>query len=217
MGSDSSKSSTVSNLSASKVIQQVATTKQQLLSSLQDLEDSDTVFCAIRKGKCCLHDPLTRDKHKKRMVKAGKTAVYSGVGSVLIVPPFAVVGLPIALTSASVAASEFWYIMKTFHEYIVIEYGKKLQEPINGFQYKRFLRIDFGSDGYGIAMGSTSQYWDIYENEKNVKAGQLTAAVGCIAEVKSLIDIIIKHNAKYNVATNNCKDFSKKIWGKMKI
>eukprot|EP00483_Globobulimina_turgida_P000158 UN00158 len=101
------------------------------------------------------------------------------------------------------------------HEYIVIEYGRILRKPVNGFTYAKVLRLDFGNNGYSMATVPAKQYWKIYGNEKNEQQGILEASMRCRGTVDALIEIASVHVYKYRVATNNCKHFARQVWEEM--
>eukprot|EP01084_Bolivina_argentea_P099106 178163_1 len=101
------------------------------------------------------------------------------------------------------------------HEYVVIEFGRKLKKPFHGFTYAKVLRLDFGCDGYSMATIPSKQYWEIYGKEKNEKKGILDKSIKCRGTVDALIDIASVHIHKYHLATNNCKHFARQVWEEM--
>ena len=83
------------------------------------------------------------------------------------------------------------------------------------FKYARFIRIDFGCDGYSYCRQRACDYWNTYKDERDNKQGQLGPGFKCKGDINRLIQVIKEHDPVYNVASNNCKGFSKKVWKRM--
>eukprot|EP01083_Nonionella_stella_P279241 949982_1 len=101
------------------------------------------------------------------------------------------------------------------HEYIIIEFGRKLNHKINGFTYAKALRLDFGKDGYSMAILASKNYWKIYGEEQDEQKGTLDKSFKCRGTIDSLLEVISVHVYKYDLATNNCKHFAEIIWEEM--
>ena len=106
-----------------------------------------------------------------------------------------------------------------YHQYIVIEYGRKSSIYNNftssGFEFCRYIRIEFGCDGYSITEGSTDKYWETFCDEKEKKCGRLGRRYACEGNIENLMEVIAKHNEVYNIVTNNCQHFAREILIKM--
>eukprot|EP01084_Bolivina_argentea_P023177 43187_1 len=205
MGSQSSSASQSNSLtSASGTSSEVVIkTKEQLIEKLRDLRDIDILMTRIHFGRYSLQHNQTRQK---------KNQVWSSIGlatSILLLDSAGIAGL--------LYCGDKVYDDIAWHEYIVIEYGLRLEIPLNGFAYSRFVRIDFGSDGYAYCEDKTINYWKTFENERKDHRGTLHNSAHCIEHIDKLIDIVENHNPKYNVAINNCKHFSAEIWIKMAL
>lgn len=124
---------------------------------------------------------------------------------------------------------------KGVHEYVLFEWGQKLKKPsgrydvmhsmfykwlfkTHSFNYEYYLRLDFTINGYEIFCGPTDEYWQTwpFNDEKRNHQGH-TASVYTLEKdgVAKLIKLIQGHDSKYVAATNNCKDFARKVYNAM--
>merc|ERR1712087_571322 len=95
--------------------------------------------------------------------------------------------------------------MSNNHRFVVLEYGTKLDETVDGFQYDRYVLIEFGSYGFKVKSGTSHEFpRSLY--------GSDPAQVGYNKGADTLIDIINKHDSKYNWAFNNCWDLAGDLW-----
>eukprot|EP01084_Bolivina_argentea_P023176 43183_1 len=234
MGSQSSSASQSNSLtSASGTSSEVVIkTKEQLIEKLRDLRDIDILMTRIHFGRYSLQHNQTRQKKNQVWSSIGLAASKLLLDSqssklrVNVITPrqsrllHPVIVIPI-MVGAGIAGLLYCgdkvYDDIAWHEYIVIEYGLRLEIPLNGFAYSRFVRIDFGSDGYAYCEDKTINYWKTFENERKDHRGTLHNSAHCIEHIDKLIDIVENHNPKYNVAINNCKHFSAEIWIKMAL